>query len=524
MKGFLSLIILTTLVLPHADGQTATKQFVFAHPDQTPSRNENPCASQAFVQPPAKYATAVTNARRAICEQLIPEVGGVQIAVAVDGRLVWSEGFGYADIERHLPVTATTMFRIGSVSKPLTADAVALLVKKGKFDLDAPIQRYVPTFPLKQWPITPRGLGGHIAGIRGYIKDYEENHSNKHYPTVTSGLAIFANDSLLFEPATQFSYSTYGYSLLSAAVEGASGEDFPSFMAANVLRPTGMSNTVVELVGSPIAERAETYEPDSKSGRLELTPPIDNSYKWAGGGYLSTAEDLVRFGSAHLNTERLGSAALNLLFTSMRTRDGSETGYGLGWYTNRDERGHRVVSHTGSAVGGSAILVVDRDSKVVFAMCLNVSGTPQVGAMLSPVWSEIPKLFDEAIKPTHLSKVQRQILELEEQRRQALLRSDADALNLLMADDYSEIAGNGEVRTKTQNLADIKLANTKFDFLDFDDLKVRNYGGTAVVTGLIVRKGVSRGQRFRGQFRYTRVYARKDGRWQAVAQETTHVD
>jgi len=127
---------------------------------------------------------------------------------------------------------------------------------------------------------------------------------------------------------------------------------------------------------------------------MRPAPPVDNSYKWAGGGMLSTAEDLVRFGSAHLRPGTLSSRGLDLLFTSMRTRDGRETGYGAGWYVGRDGWGHRTASHAGSAVGGSSILVVDRDRGVVFAMCLNVSGTDAVGGALSPVWSEIPALFE----------------------------------------------------------------------------------------------------------------------------------
>src|SRR5438067_1535037 len=471
MKRVISTIIIAIASLPLALAQTSLKQSTDAQPTL-----QKECVSRTFVQPPTKYARAVDSARRAVCEQLVPRVPGVQVAVAVEGRLVWSEAFGYADIERRVPVVATTMFRIGSVSKPLTADAVALLVQEGKLDFDAPVQRYVPTFPSKPWPITPRELAGHISGIRGYIKDYEENHSNKHYPTVNSGLAIFANDPLLFEPRTQFSYSTYGYSLLSAVVETASGEDFPTFMDTNVLRPLGMSHTTVEMVGSPRPERAQTYEPDTKTGRLDITPPIDNSYKWAGGGYLSTAEDLVRFGSAHLKLDRLRPASLDLLFTSMRTRDGKETGYGVGWYIGRDERGHRVVSHAGSAVGGSAILSVDRDSKIVFAMCLNVSGTLEVGEMLSPVWSEIPKLFDDDKNPPLISKTEQQILELEEQRRKAILQGDAQALDRLLADDYVEIGASRVLRTKAQNIADAKSGDIKLEYLTFSDIKVRVYG------------------------------------------------
>src|SRR5438874_290284 len=131
------------------------------------------------------------------------------LVVAVDGRIVWSEAFGYANLATKRPTTPTTQFRIGSVSKPLTADAVAQLYEAGKLDLDAPIQRYVPTFPDKGAVITTRLLGGHLAGIRHYQGD--EFTLNRHYATVTRGLAIFENDSLVAPPGTRFSYSSYGF-------------------------------------------------------------------------------------------------------------------------------------------------------------------------------------------------------------------------------------------------------------------------------------------------------------------------
>jgi len=296
-------------------------------------------------------------------------------------------------------VTRETRFRIGSVSKPITADAMALLVQDGKLDLDAPIQRYVPGFPAKRWPVTARELAGHLAGIRGYIDDAAENHSAVHYPTVTSGLAIFAQDTLLFAPGTRFSYSTYGYSLLSAALERASGEEFPTLVQQRVLDPLGMRHTCIDradLVKAMGDAVARPYDPDSVSEGFVPCAPVDNSYKWAGGGYLSTAEDLVTFGSAHLRPGRLDSRSLDLLFMSMRTTDGKETGYGAGWYVASDSAGHRVFSHTGSAIGGSTILTVDSGTGVVFAMCVNLSGTPDVGELLSPVWKEIPALFEAA--------------------------------------------------------------------------------------------------------------------------------
>lgn len=519
--GRWQIVVTQTSFIPISSDQTSNDQSNVASPSTKKIVNQK-CVSETFIQPPAKYAPAVVKARGAISDQLCQQVPGVQVAVAVDGKIVWSEGFGYADLERNSRVTPTTMFRVGSVSKPLTADTVALLVQKGKLDLDASVQKYVPSFPSKQWTITPRQLAGHISGIRGYINDYEENRSNKNYPSVNSGLTIFAGDPLLFEPGTKYSYSTYGYSLLSAVVEGASGKDFPTVLETEVFRPLRMSHTTVDRVNNPHPDRAQVYEPDPQTKELKIAP-VDNSYKWAGGGILSTAEDLARFGSAHLKPGRLTPASFDLLFTSMQTRDGKKTGYGLGWYIGQDEQKHRVVSHAGSAVGGSSVLVVDRDSKVVFAMCLNISGTSEVGSMLGPVWSEIPILFDNIKNPKNVNKIEGQILQLEEQLRKALLQKDMQTLDRLVADDYVETGPNGTIRNKSQNVADLKSANVKLDYLNFSNVKARVNGNTVVVTGIVTRKGILLGNQFRGQTRFTRVYVKRDLGWQAVAAHSTSV-
>src|SRR6266704_4443336 len=233
------------------------------------STHAAPCVSRRAGAGPAAYRETVTRMRTLVCERLSSHIPGVQVAVAIDGTLVWSEGFGYADAARKRPVTRATQFRIGSVSKPLTAAAVALLYEQGKLDLDAPVQRYVPTFPDKGYPITTRQLAGHLAGIRHY-KD-REFFSNRHYATVLDGLKIFQDDSLLFPPGTRFSYSSYAWNLVSAVVEGASGEDFLRYMAVHVFRPLGLTRTTPDRVDSLVPGRTQFYDRDS-AGILHIAP------------------------------------------------------------------------------------------------------------------------------------------------------------------------------------------------------------------------------------------------------------
>ena len=329
------------------------------------------CVSQpAAVARDARFDAARARAHAIACEKLAPNIPGFALAVAVDGKIVWSEAFGYADLAAKRRTTPATQFRIGSVSKPLTADAVAQLYESGKLDLDAPVQRYVPTFPDKGAPITTRLLGGHLAGIRHY--NGNEFLLNQRYPTVTSGLAIFANDPLVAPPGTRFSYSSYGFNVISAVVEAASGEQFLAYMNRHVFKPLGMTSTAPDKNDSLIPNRTHFYQRDS-SGNFVVAPPVDNSYKWAGGGFLSTAEDLVRFGSAHLQPGWLKPGTLELLMTSQHTTSGEATGYGIGWFLGTDTLGHRTAFHGGGSVGGTTAFGIDRDSHVVIALVTNLT-------------------------------------------------------------------------------------------------------------------------------------------------------
>ncbi len=318
---------------------------------------------------PDRYGTLIEQGRVLIDSVMrARRIPGLSIAVSVDGQTVWSEGFGFAHLEQRTPVTAETKFRIGSISKPITAAALALLYEQGRLDLDAPVQRYVPSFPVKdKGVITSRLLAGHLAGVRHYIGD--ETYSSRRYDSVLEGLEIFKDDTLRTPPGDEYHYSSYGWNLLSAVIEGASGESFLHFMRENVFRPLGMRHTVADHTDSIIVGRSGFYFLTSDSAVIN-EPYVDNSYKWAGGGFLSTPEDLLIFANAHLSGGILEPETVELLWTSQRTNDGEETGYGIGWNV-RDVVGWRLVYHTGSSVGGNCSLVIVPSAGVVVAQTTN---------------------------------------------------------------------------------------------------------------------------------------------------------
>ena len=314
---------------------------------------------------PGDQATALVN------DWLVDaETVGITVSVGVKGEIAWSQGFGYSDLEQQVPVHPDrTRFRVGSVAKPFTATAIALLYEQGKLDLDAPVQTYVPSFPEKEGEITTRLLAGHLAGIRHYKGNEMQN--NKRYESVLESLSIFKDDPLLHAPGSAFSYSSYGFNLLSAVVEGASSQNFLDYMDAHVFGPMDMGHTEADQVYPIISDRGRYYM--MYGDQLINAPAVDNSYKWAGGGFLSTSDDLVRFGFAYLGNKILKQESIKLLWTSQKTTSGEDINYGIGWRSGVDDSGRSWVGHNGGSVGGSTIFKIYPEEEVVIALISNLS-------------------------------------------------------------------------------------------------------------------------------------------------------
>jgi CubicO group peptidase (beta-lactamase class C family) len=159
-----------------------------------------------------------TLAKKTLSREHIP---GMSVSVITDGEIVFSRAYGLADVENNVPATPASEFRTASIAKPMTAIAAMQLAREGKLDLDAPVQQYCPAFPTKRsaagkdWPVTTRELLAHRAGVRWYANDTEAKNA-KHYDNLNQAIAVFGNDSLLFEPGTDFRYSSYGYVLWAA--------------------------------------------------------------------------------------------------------------------------------------------------------------------------------------------------------------------------------------------------------------------------------------------------------------------
>jgi CubicO group peptidase (beta-lactamase class C family) len=314
---------------------------------------------------------------------------GLAAATVVGESVVWTQGFGLADLEQSVPVKPEAVFRIASISKPITATAVLQLVERGLVSLEDPIQRFVPSFPRKpQGEIRIRHLLTHTSGIRHYRGN--EMNSRDGYPTVERALAVFKDDPLLFAPGEQYAYSTYGYNLLAGVVETASGRSFDDYLRLHVFAPAGMTSTFLERPQEVVRWRARPYVRGPLPGTWFQAPYVDLSVKWAGGGMISNVVDLARFDIALNGGRLLKPESLERMYTSARLNNGAITGYGLGWMISHDG-GRLRVAHSGGATGGTTFMLREPRARLASVILTNLDNVPRLRELAEQLIALAPR-------------------------------------------------------------------------------------------------------------------------------------
>lgn len=349
-----------------------------------PVPSASPSPSPAGLAPAAVQAVEAAISATMSAER----IPGLSVAVVTRSELRFAAGFGQADLENAVPATAETVYRLASVSKPITAVAALQLAEQGKLDLDAPVQKYVPSFPQKPWPVTTRALLGHLAGIRHYAEG--EFESTRHYDRLADALPIFQDDPLVQEPGTKYLYSTYGYTLAGVVIEAAAGATFADHVRKSVFEPAGMAGARVDDVFEIIPRRARGYQ-KGPGGTLQNSGLADTSYKIPGGGLCATAPDLARFAIAVWNGTLLKPETRREMFTSQRTRDRKRTGYGLGWAVNIGRRGRREVFHRGDQQRVTSLLYTQPDRGLAIVLFANLEG---MGSPFFALAREIAEIVD----------------------------------------------------------------------------------------------------------------------------------
>lgn len=295
---------------------------------------------------------------------------GLTVGFVLDD-LVWVKGFGLADLENGVPAKRESSYRMASVTKPMTAVAVLKLVEEGKIDLDAEVQRYVPYFPKKEHPVTVRLLLSHLGGISHY-RNYDLEGHFKEPKNTREAIAVFADFDLVAEPGTRYNYSSYGYNLLGAVIEGASGKSYGEYMTENVWRPLGMNETRLDDPVEIIPHRVEGYR--MIDGRIRNSEYVDISSRFAAGGIRSTVPDMLAFGRGMYEGRILSAETRAEMWTGRATRAGRSIGYGYGWSTDNGN-GRFIVGHGGAQAETRTDLLVVPNRRFAIAVASNFEGT-----------------------------------------------------------------------------------------------------------------------------------------------------
>lgn len=318
-------------------------------------------------------------------------VPGVAIMV-IDGDTSWTREYGYADKAGKKPVTADTVFQVGSVSKSLAAWGVMKLVEDGKIELDAPIDRYVKRWhlPESQYDsdgVTIRRLLSHTAGLS--LHGYGGVEPDKELATLEeslSGKTGGAGDvRIVLEPGTQFSYSGGGYTLLQLMIEEVSGKPFEKYMEDEILKPLGMDNSSFEWKEEIRPEVSKAY------GVLGQTMPNYLYTEKAAAGLYTTAKDLAKFAAAGMSMsgdEPAGMGVLKADTVNSMEQDVSKAEYGLGYEVFSLSNGRKVVGHSGANRGWRAQYYIVPESKQGLVVLTNSDMGQNVLNRAGALWME----------------------------------------------------------------------------------------------------------------------------------------
>jgi CubicO group peptidase (beta-lactamase class C family) len=319
----------------------------------------------------SRYAEAINAFEKFVIQQMfLDKVPGLSIGFIKDD-FIWVKGYGYADLENRAPAKPESAYRLASVTKTMTAIAVLQLVEAGKIDLDAEVQTYVPSFPKKKWPVTVRLLLGHLGGISHYRNHDVESRIKVHKDT-QEALAVFQDFELVARPGTRYNYSSYGYNLLGAVVEAASGMPYGDYIQKHIFEPLGMENSRMDNPADIIPNRVRGYR--LIRGEVKNSEYVDISSRFAAGGTRSTVIDLLKYARGVMEGKLLREETWKQMFSSMATQAGFLTGYGMGWKV-RPLKGHFQVSHGGGQPETTTYLLILPGEKFAVALGSNLERT-----------------------------------------------------------------------------------------------------------------------------------------------------
>lgn len=299
-------------------------------------------------------------------------VAGIAVAVARRGTLLVQRGAGWADVERRVPVDSASIFRVGSVTKQVTAALVMREVERGRVDLDAPVTRYVPDAPVQGRRVLVRQLLNHTSGMPSYTALGERWSRQLGGPFVRdSFVALVREAPWEFEPGEQWRYSNSGYWVLGLLLERVTGVPYATLVQRELAGPLGLPSLGWCDTARAVPPATRGYA--RRAGALVPVPPVELTHPFAAGALCATAGDLVRWADALAGGRVVQPASYARMTTPDTLANGSAQRYGFGLMTG-NLRGHRVVTHNGAITGYAADVLRLPDDSLTVAVLVNTDG------------------------------------------------------------------------------------------------------------------------------------------------------
>ncbi|HSF24616.1 MAG TPA: serine hydrolase domain-containing protein [Blastocatellia bacterium] len=297
-------------------------------------------------------------------KQRIP---GLSIAVVRDGKVIRAQGYGLANVELNVAATPETVYRIGSISKPLIATGIMLLVQDGKVGLDDKVGKFFEGTPESWKEITIRHLLSHTAGL---IRESPGFHPYKDQSNAEVIKAAYGSP-LSYATGSKWEYSNLGYFILAEIISKVSGQPWGQYLADRVFQPLGMTATRTISLKEVVPNRASGYDwSNPKVQNAAILIALRPS-----GAFDSTVLDLAKWDAALYSDQILKQATRELMWkaaaeTTRKAEDGRNTSYGFGWFVHQ-VNGRRVVYHGGSQSGFRADLERFVDDKLTVIVLTN---------------------------------------------------------------------------------------------------------------------------------------------------------
>jgi len=285
----------------------------------------------------------------ALIAEAYPNNGpGISLLIAKDGKAIYQNEGGLANVELQVPINEKSVFEIGSITKQFTSTAILMLAEQGKLSLDDEITKYIPDYPTKGHKITIHHLLNHTSGIKSYTSMQSFFKLDRTDMTPTELIDVFKNEPMDFNPGEDYRYNNSGYILLGHIIEVISKESYADFIQKNIFKPLKMTSSYYGSMTKIIPNRASGYSPGSdgmaNANYLSLTLP------YAGGSLMSTTGDLLKWQNAVRTYQLISKESYGKATNGSVLNSGRKIDYGYGW-SKGDVSGSSTVEHSGGIYG-----------------------------------------------------------------------------------------------------------------------------------------------------------------------------